>query len=109
MKAALSIGVLMVGFSCVWANSWFYHKRFDAVIRRVRERSFRMNKKPRDGAGLDANIRLFAVHQHYERIRHHLRTRSGLLGCGLRRFLKIGGPTDPGGSFFRVTHFAPAA
>jgi hypothetical protein len=32
MNAALSIGFLKVGFSRVWANSWFYHKVFAAVI-----------------------------------------------------------------------------
>src|SRR5437868_2691367 len=32
MKAALNIGVLTVGFSCVWTNTWFYHKPFMAVI-----------------------------------------------------------------------------
>src|SRR5262249_4477830 len=56
MKAALSIGLLKVGFSCVWANSWFYHKVFAAVIVRATFRS--QEKAPLSGGADEKNTSL---------------------------------------------------
>src|SRR5262249_2626352 len=102
MNAALSIGLLKVGFLCVWANSWFYHMLFAAVIPGDNIQIAR--KSPIERRGSRSTFFLLAVDQHDKRIWNHLRPwprlLSGCFGC----FLEVSRDSDQVVSLFVYGH-----